>query len=643
MALVKVSRIAGAAKPAVSPKKGEPAAAADHPAPTKPRQPSGARHAQASERVAAATEQLASGLTEASAAAEELRRSMEQIASGADEAAGASREQLTAIESIVANLGTARAQSETSHRRTEAVQATLSDAALQITASVRAIERNAERQQAASALIAELNRRAQDIGEITRTVSEVSDQTNLLALNAAIEAARAGEHGRGFAVVAEEVRALAETSEKSAQEVRALAETIQGKVGEVVEIARAAAEGAVAEARAGLAVADSIEAMRQDMTQLAGGSQDTLTATFEAERATGEAKRGAEQIARAAEEQSSAATEAQTAIRQQVSSLDQSQAAAQSLADLAELLRAGRADAGAPQQIGAAAEQLSATAQELSSASSEIMAAVEEINRGAEQQSAATQQISVALSHIQNSASVAQQNAQTASERVSAIQATLHGNRAAVEKLAEGVHRASQETEVGFGLLRELETVGRRIDKLVDAIALVALQTSMLAVSGAVEAARAGDAGRGFAIVSNDIRSLARETSQSMDQVKDTVRGIIDQVASAQRDLEQINALLQAEVEKNRAISEALARMDGDLAALRSANVVIQQGADAMLAAFTEVTQGARQIAAAADQSSAASRQVASASAEQAQGAEDLAAAIEEIASLADELDRPDA
>src|SRR5689334_4109076 len=57
------------------------------------------------ERIAAATEQLASGITQSSAAAEELRRSMEQIAGGADEAAGASQEQLAAIKRVIVNLG----------------------------------------------------------------------------------------------------------------------------------------------------------------------------------------------------------------------------------------------------------------------------------------------------------------------------------------------------------------------------------------------------------------------------------------------------------------------------------------------------------------------------------------------------------
>ena len=160
------------------------------------------------ERVAAATEEFASGLTEASAAAEQLRKSMEQIASGAEEAAGASQEQLAAIKRIFDGLRTARGETDALRRRTENVQIILGDAAERIAASVRAIERNAQRQAATVDIIAELERRAGDIGEITQTVSRISDQTNLLALNAAIEAARAGDHGRGFAVVADEVRAL---------------------------------------------------------------------------------------------------------------------------------------------------------------------------------------------------------------------------------------------------------------------------------------------------------------------------------------------------------------------------------------------------------------------------------------------------
>src|SRR4029077_17016872 len=505
------------------------------------------------------------------------------------------------------------------------------------------IKQNGERQASSVALIERLSTQAANIGDVTKTVGHVSDQTNLLALNAAIEAARAGDHGRGFAVVADEVRALAETSEKSAQEVQKLAGAIQTDVSDIASALQTAAETALNESKAGALAVKTLDALRDDMRKIAEGSQDTLTGALEADRAASEAEKGAILVAGAAEEQSSAANEAQAAVQEQAKSLEQGQTAAQELARAAEQARSGKVDASTAEQISATAEELSATIQELSSASRQIMAALGQINRGTQQQAAATQQTSAALGQIEESAQGAPQHASQANDRIRKMTDGLKESGSAVEKLVAGVSTGLANTRASLATITRLEAVGRNIEKIVAGISLVVVQTTMLAVSGSVEAARAGEQGRGFAVVSNDIRSLAREASDSADKIKETVGGILEQIASLRRDLEQIVNSVELEVQNNRSVLAAFEKVAREVAALGSANDAILEGADRILSAAVESAAGARQIAAAAEQASSAARQASTASTEQARGAEDLAAAIEEIASLADTLKQQNA
>ena len=599
---------------------------------------SGSRQQKIEERIAAATEELSGGITEAASAAEELRRSMEQIASGAEEAASAAQETLAVAANTTTTLIQARERSEGARRRTEALETLLVETSNQIGSWAGNIKHNGDRQAGTVDTMAQLSEKAASIGDVTKTVSHISDQTNLLALNAAIEAARAGDHGRGFAVVADEVRALAETSEKSARDVQGLAVQIETQVGSVASIIKTAAETAISGAQKSRTVILALEDLRKEVGALAEGSQSIATATLEAESAAREAQKGAEIISSAAEEQAAAAAEALRSVEQQVTVLDEGQAASRSLSKLAADFKSTSTSDAAADQLASAAEQLSTAIQEMSGSAAQIMTAVDQIGRGGHQQAAATQQASAAVNQIEKTAQSFRESAVRSLERTKQMDAMLRECRLQIADLSQGVTKSIDTMRQSLELIAGLENINRNIHKIVDGIGMVSIQTNMLAVNGSVEAARAGEFGKGFAVVSKDIRNLARDSGENAARIKDTVVAIQGQIASVRRELEGVIAGAEAENQKTDALVATFDVVQKDLTQIADGNGQISAGAETILASMKEVARSARQIASVAEEAASASAEAAAAAKQQARGAEDLAAAIEEIASLAETI-----
>lgn len=597
-----------------------------------------ARRRKLAEGIGAAATELAGGVVEVTAAAGELRKAIEQIASGADEASSATQQSQRMIHRATELIGKSRRSAEGSLSKVNGLQTLMKDLSAQILASVDEITRGAFRQEGAVGVVRDLEFAATEIGAIVVSVAGIADQTNLLALNAAIEAARAGEAGRGFAVVADEVQTLADRSERSAHDIQQMVGEIQQSVALVVDGMNTAAIANKAEVERGRNVVAQLERMHRDMQAIALGAQETIAASIEADVAARETQRGAETIAAAAEEQSAAAEEAQKTVRQQAQSLMQSEQTAARLSEVALELNGSTDVRHAAEELASAAEQLSAAIEEINRAAAQIMITIDQISRGAYAQGAATGQSSTAIAQIEASARLSAGRAAEANRGCVALAGLLLETRGVLTALSAGIARSASSGRTCLDHIDALSKVGHKIGKIVDSIGTVAIQTSMLAVSGSIEAARSGESGRGFTVVSTDIRNLARDSLDNVDRVKDIVQAIQMQTIKVRRDIEDSAIAAEQEVSRLLESADALSTVTQELNAVTNGSREIMETAEDVQEAVAETMMGVEQIAVAANHTNRAATEAVKAAREQAKGAEDLAAAIEEIAAMADEL-----
>lgn len=597
-----------------------------------------AKQQQLAERIATATEQLAAGIDQASNASAELGSAMNQIAAGADESASAAEESRTAINQIQKAAVVADKRAKESLEKVQVALKLVEDTNEDIELLIDGIKEAAQTNMESTKLVEELEQQSKEIGNIVEAVVRIADQTNLLALNAAIEAARAGEHGRGFAVVADEVRNLAEISEKSARDISELVNEIQENVKVVVKDVEEAGVAANAEAERGQGVTTDLIKINKEIAVVQDAVAEVAQNAQDSNQGARDFLASAEQIAAAAEEQGAAAEEVNKAVAEQNKAFAEMESAANELAQLADQLKMSTDTQKSSEELAAAAEELSANIEEANGATQQILKAIQQLAQGAKAQADNSAKGETIAQRLVVAANQMKKRAQEAVNKVMELQTLLGKNNKDVTEMIAGISKAAEASLTSAKNIQVLEDTTRRIDKIVDAIVNVTIQTNMLAVNGSIEAARAGEYGRGFSVVAGDIRTLANESADNADKIKDLVRNIQNQIRKVTEDIELSAKTSTQEVEKAKKTTENIKEIASSMEVILTGIEEVNKGAEESLVALEQAQKGVEQIGAAAQEAEKAVNESNTAAAEQAKGMQELAEAIEEISGLADEL-----
>jgi methyl-accepting chemotaxis protein len=290
--------------------------------------------------VAAATaENVATSAHQLSSVSEEISISASQMANAMSEVSHGAETQVHQLRSVDESLRQIRGSAGVVRERASEVQSLANDIERSAREKRAEIERTLgilvdvkQGVEKAAVEVTALNTTAADITRFVQAVSQIAEQTNLLALNAAIEAARAGDAGRGFAVVAEEVRKLAEQSQRAAEDIVQMTGQVTARV------------------------STSSRAMESGVARVA-----------EIERLSRAIDQALEVISGAAERTRAAAAGVGTAADQNA------QAAESASTELEAIAKTAESHAAAAEEVNASTEEQSAACEEMTSASSILL------------------------------------------------------------------------------------------------------------------------------------------------------------------------------------------------------------------------------------------------------------------------------
>ncbi|EPJ77324.1 methyl-accepting chemotaxis protein [Pseudomonas sp. CFII64] len=253
---------------------------------------------------------------------------------------------------------------------------------------------------------------------------------------------------------------------------------------------------------------------------------------------------------------------------------------------------------------------------QIASAAEQLSAVTEQTSVGINSQKNETDQVATAMNQMAASVQEVARNAQQASE------AAVHADRQAREgdqvvgEAIDQIEQLAQEVANSTQAMNLLRKESDKIGGVLDVIKSVSQQTNLLALNAAIEAARAGEAGRGFAVVADEVRSLAQRTQQSTEEIEELIAALQNGTQQVATTLDNSRSLTDNSVQLSRRAGSALEQITRTVSTIQDMNLQIATASEEQSTVAEQINRNVLSVRDVSEQTAAASDETAASSVE---------------------------